>query len=239
MSEILAFAEASASDPKLSAEPVPDTEAGDTTITPEDPTAASSEKEMNAQKAAPDSDTGSAHSDSRSGSSEQNAPASSESTFYQEKISESTDSSTQNQQVSDDTVSSGSDEFDSKDFTSENSASSDDSEKDPFTGEKKSSHRRVFHTAKELNYLREKYILEKIPDDQLLEYLKLDEKRHELQVQERNIREKRIMNAFMLTVILAAIVAVVYSLHENPTVLISILYIGGILAGVHVWNKKK
>ena len=54
-----------------------------------------------------------------------------------------------------------------------------------------------------------------------------------------SIREKRIMNAFMLTVILAAIVAVVYSLHENPTVLISILYIGGILAGIHVWNKKK
>lgn len=114
-----------------------------------------------------------------------------------------------------------------------------DSEKDPFTGEKKSFHHHIFHTAKELNYLREKYILEKIPDDQLLEYLKLEEKRHELQVQERNIREKRIMNAFMLTVILAAIVAVVYSLHENPTVLISILYIGGILAGIHVWNKKK
>ena len=125
------------------------------------------------------------------------------------------------------------------DFSSEDFKYSDDSEKDPFTGEKKSSHHHIFHTAKELNYLREKYILEKIPDDQLLEYLKLEEKRHELQVQERNIREKRIMNAFMLTVILAAIVAVVYSLHENPTVLISILYIGGILAGIHVWNKKK
>ena len=124
------------------------------------------------------------------------------------------------------------------DFSSEDFKSSDDSEKDPFTGEKKSFHHHIFHTAKELNYLREKYILEKIPDDQLLEYLKLEEKRHELQVQERNIREKRIMNAFMLTVILAAIVAVVYSLHENPTVLISILYIGGILAGIHVWNKK-
>ena len=96
-----------------------------------------------------------------------------------------------------------------------------------------------FHQNIRQNILREKYILEKIPDDQLLEYLKLEEKRHELQVQERNIREKRIMNAFMLTVILAAIVAVVYSLHENPTVLISILYIGGILAGIHVWNKKK
>ena len=124
-------------------------------------------------------------------------------------------------------------------YLSEDFKSSDNSEKDPFTGEKKSSHHHIFHTAKELNYLREKYILEKIPDDQLLEYLKLEEKRHELQVQERNIREKRIMNAFMLTVILAAIVAVVYSLHENPTVLISILYIGGILAGIHVWNKKK
>ena len=137
------------------------------------------------------------------------------------------------------TISSEEKENTSTDFSSEDFKSSDDSEKDPFTGKKKSSHHRIFHTAKELNYLREKYILEKIPDDQLLEYLKLEEKRHELQVQERNIREKRIMNAFMLTVILAAIVAVVYSLHENPTVLISILYIGGILAGVHVWNKKK
>ena len=100
------------------------------------------------------------------------------------------------------------------DFSSEDFKSSDNSEKDPFTGEKKSFLHHIFHTAKELNY-------------------------HELQVQERNIREKRIMNAFMLTVILAAIVAVVYSLHENPTVLISILYIGGILAGIHVWNKKK
>lgn len=209
MSEILAFAEASASDPKLSADPVPDTEAGHTTTDTLKTPSASSEKEATAPKSAPDSDTGSVISDSESDSSEKSAPDNS-----------------------------GSDEFDTEDFTSESFDSSDDSEKDPFTGEKKSS-RRIFHTAKELNYLREKYILEKIPDDQLLEYLKLEEKRHELQVQERNIREKRIMNAFMLTVILAAIVAVVYSLHENPTVLISILYIGGILAGVHVWNKKK
>lgn len=223
MSEILAFADASASDPKLSAEPVPDTEAGDTTtVTPKTPSA-SSEKEETGPGSAPDSDTGSVISDPGSDPSPKSSPDNSETTFYQENVFEN----------------SGSDEFDSEDFSSEDFKSSDDSEKDPFTGEKKSSHHRIFHTAKELNYLREKYILEKIPDDQLLEYLKLEEKRHELQVQERNIREKRIMNAFMLTVILAAIVAVVYSLHENPTVLISILYIGGILAGIHVWNKKK
>ena len=54
------------------------------------------------------------------------------------------------------------------DFSSEDFKSSDDSEKDPFTGEKKSFHHHIFHTTKELNYLREKYILEKIPDDQLL-----------------------------------------------------------------------
>ena len=42
----------------------------------------------------------------------------------------------------------------------------------------------------------------------------------------------------MLTVILAAIVAVVYS-HENPDSTHQYLYIGGILAGIHVWNKKK
>ena len=47
------------------------------------------------------------------------------------------------------------------DFSSENFKSSDDSEKNPFTGEKKSFHHHIFHTAKELNYLREKYILEK------------------------------------------------------------------------------
>lgn len=239
MSEILAFAEAAASDPKLSAEPVSNAEAGHTTTaTPETPSA-SSEKEATVPGSDPDADTGSVISDSESDSSEKSVPDNSEATFHQENVFMHSGSSTQNQQTSEDTISSGSDEFDTEDFTSESFDSSDDSEKDPFTGEKKSSRRRVFHTAKELNYLREKYILEKIPDDQLLEYLKLEEKRHELQVQERNIREKRIMNAFMLTVILAAIVAVVYSLHENPTVLISILYIGGILAGVHVWNKKK
>ena len=154
-----------------------------------------------------------------------------------EPVSESGDIHTDSSET--ETISSEEKKNTYTDFSSEDFKSSDDSEKDPFTGEKKSFHHHIFHTAKELNYLREKYILEKIPDDQLLEYLKLEEKRHELQVQERNIREKRIMNAFMLTVILAAIVAVVYSLHENPTVLISILYIGGILAGIHVWNKKK
>lgn len=238
MSEILAFAEAAASDPKPSAEPVPNAEAGHTTTTPENPTA-SSAKEETVQGPAPDSHNGNTASDSRTVSSQERIPDNSDTDLHQEISSEASGSTTQSQEPSEDTTSSGSDEFDSEDFASENFGSSDDSEKDPFTGEKKSSHRRVFHTAKELNYLREKYILEKIPDDQLLEYLKLEEKRHELQVQERNIREKRIMNAFMLAAILIAIVAVVYLLHENPTVLISILYIGGILAGVHIWNKKK
>lgn len=240
MSEILAFAEATASDPKLSAEPVPNAEAGHTTTdTPETPSASSEEGE-NTQESDSGSQIRNVAFDSESDlSKDKQLDISEVEAFYQENIFEGSDSAAQNKHSSEDTFSSGSDKFESEDFTSENFDSADDSEKDPFTGEKKSSRRRVFHTAKELNYLREKYILEKIPDDQLLEYLKLEEKRHELQVQERNIREKRIMNAFMLTVILAAIVAVVYSLHENPTVLISILYIGGILAGVHVWNKKK
>ena len=48
MSEILAFAEASASDPKLSADPVPDTEAGHTTTDTLKAPSASSEKEEKA-----------------------------------------------------------------------------------------------------------------------------------------------------------------------------------------------
>ena len=204
MSEILAFSESADSDPKLSAEPVP--ESGDIHTSTDVPP----------QKApAPEPDSPETTSKDNSEEITHKSASEAETISSEEKKNTYTN------------------------FSSEDFKSSDDSEKDPFTGEKKSSHHRIFHTAKELNYLREKYILEKIPDDQLLEYLKLEEKRHELQVQERNIREKRIMNAFMLTVILAAIVAVVYSLHENPTVLISILYIGGILAGIHVWNKKK
>lgn len=160
----------------------------------------------------------------------------------EDAVPESDSHETTSEGVSEQTVSESASEPEDSSSAKGTDTSDDfsDSQADSFAGKEKNFHqRRFFHTAKELNYLREKYILEKIPDDQLLEYLKLEEKRHELQVQERNIREKRIMNTFMLTVILAAIVAVIYSLHENPTVLISILYIGGILAGIHVWNKKK
>lgn len=88
----------------------------------------------------------------------------------------------------------------------------------------------------EANFLRDKWILSRIRDEDLMEYLILEQKRHEQLQKARDIREKRIISAFKLSVSLAAGVAVVYLLKDNPTIFVNILYIGGILGGFHFWK---
>lgn len=88
------------------------------------------------------------------------------------------------------------------------------------------------------NVMRDKLILEKIKDDDLLEYLKLEQKRFELLQQAKDIREKRILSAFQLSVSLAASVAVIYFLKDEPTILMSVLYICGLLIGFWIWKKQ-
>lgn len=100
--------------------------------------------------------------------------------------------------------------------------------------------RHFFHAQKEeLQFLRDKWILSKISEDNLMDYLKLEQKRSEVMHQEREAREKRIMTGFVLTVSLAAIVAVVGLLRDNPTILVNILYIAGFLGALWLWKKDK
>lgn len=86
---------------------------------------------------------------------------------------------------------------------------------------------------------RDKLILSRIKDDELLEYLTLEQRRLEFLQQAKEIREKRMLAAFQLLISLAAIVAVTYLLKDNPTILISILYIVGIIAALIIWKNPR
>lgn len=88
----------------------------------------------------------------------------------------------------------------------------------------------------EAHFLRDKWILSRIRDEDLMEYLILEQKRNEQLQRAKDIREKRIISAFKLSVSLAAGVAVVYLLKDNPTIFVNILYIGGILGGFWFWK---
>lgn len=83
---------------------------------------------------------------------------------------------------------------------------------------------------------RDKLILSRIKDEDLMEYLALEQRRIEFLQQAKEAKEKRILIAFQLLISLAAIVAITYLLQDNPTILISILYIVGIVAALNVWK---
>ena len=92
---------------------------------------------------------------------------------------------------------------------------------------------RFGHARKEdLRYLRDKHILSKIKDDDLMEYLRLEQKMNEMNQKAKEVREKRIMTTLILAISLLAIVSVVYLLKDSPTILTNILYITGIVAGI-------
>lgn len=86
---------------------------------------------------------------------------------------------------------------------------------------------------------RDRLILSTIKEDDLMEYLKLEQERLEFLQHTKDIRERRILSAFQLAVSLAAVVSIVYFLKDNPTILISILYIIGILIALWVWKNPR
>lgn len=97
--------------------------------------------------------------------------------------------------------------------------------------------RRIFRFGKaDEEFSRDRWILSRIREEDLMEYLRLEQKRNEQLQQIKEKRSKRFMTAFQLTVSLAAIVAVVYLLKDAPTILVNILYISGILAVLWMWK---
>lgn len=114
--------------------------------------------------------------------------------------------------------------------------SSDDFDFDEDEGPKK----HFFHfRSKDNSYSRDQLILSRIKDEDLMEYLKLEQERLEFLQQAKEVKEKRLLTAFQLTISLAAIVAVTYLLKDNPTILISILYIVGIIAALNIWKNPR
>ena len=125
-----------------------------------------------------------------------------------------------------------------------------DSEMDPFDKAEKERDSSGFfarfsakianiHSRREARLVRDEIILSRIPDKDLMEYLKLEQKRLESQQHAREIREKRIWIAFQMTIALIAAVFVIYFLKDSPAILISILYTAGLLIAFNIWNKHK
>lgn len=88
-------------------------------------------------------------------------------------------------------------------------------------------------------YIREQAVLSRIDNEHLMDYLLLEQKRYESEQKHRDERGKQILSAFQLAVSLAAIVAVIGFLKDEPTVLVNILYIIGIIAAAWLWKMKK
>ena len=84
---------------------------------------------------------------------------------------------------------------------------------------------------------RDEQILSRISDEDLMEYLRMEQKRMELLQQAKEVREKRFWTTFQLAICLLSVILVIYFLKDNPVILVTILYTFGILAALRIWNK--
>lgn len=88
-------------------------------------------------------------------------------------------------------------------------------------------------------FSREKWILTHLSSDNLLEYLELEHKREELLQKTKEAKQKRLLSAFQLFISLAAVVAIIWLLRDNPSVMVNILYIIGIIGALWIWKNPK
>ena len=89
------------------------------------------------------------------------------------------------------------------------------------------------------DFSKEQWILTHIGDENLMEYLRMEHKREEDARRAREDKQKRILSAFQLTVSLAAVIAVMFLLRDNPTVMVNILYIIAIVAALWIWKNPR
>ena len=88
-------------------------------------------------------------------------------------------------------------------------------------------------------FTQEDYILMKLRDEDLMEYLRMQERREEKTQERKELRNSRIYSILQIVIIALAIILIVWFLKDNPTVLINILYIGGILLFIWFWKHSK
>ncbi len=88
-------------------------------------------------------------------------------------------------------------------------------------------------------FSREQWILTHIGDENLMEYLRMEQKKEEDVRKAKEARQKRFLSAFQLTVSLAAVIIVMFLLRENPTVMVNILYIIAIIVALWIWKNPR
>ena len=81
-------------------------------------------------------------------------------------------------------------------------------------------------------FSREEWILTHIGDENLMEYLRMEQKKEEDVRKAKETRQKRILSAFQLIVVM-------FLLRDNPTVMVNILYIIAIIAALWIWKNPK
>lgn len=96
-----------------------------------------------------------------------------------------------------------------------------------------------FNKQEEEHFSRDKWILSRIPSEDLMDYLRLEQSRMDKLQMAKERKWKRINTTIRLVASLAAGVAAVYFLKDEPTILVNILYICGILGGAWIWNNRK
>lgn len=89
------------------------------------------------------------------------------------------------------------------------------------------------------DFTREEWILSRLPEEDLMEYLKMEQKNNEMLRKAKEIKEKRIFTTLQIAISMSAIVGVVALLKDNPTVLVNILYITGIVIALWIWRGKQ
>ena len=72
-----------------------------------------------------------------------------------------------------------------------------------------------------------------------MEYLRMEDEKERRIQQAKELKEKRIFIGFQMLFAMLSVVIVVYLLQDNPTVLINILYLMGIVAVLWLWRKPK
>lgn len=94
-----------------------------------------------------------------------------------------------------------------------------------------------FRSKRKIEMNRDEQILSRISDEDLMEYLRMEQKRMELLHQAKEVREKRFWTTFQLSICLLSVILVIYFLKDNPVILVTILYTFGILAALRIWSK--
>ena len=96
-----------------------------------------------------------------------------------------------------------------------------------------------FRSKRKIEMNRDEQILSRISDEDLMEYLRMEQKRMELLQQAKEVREKRFWTTFQLSVCLLSVILVIYFLKDNPVILVTILYTVGILTALRIWSKSQ